>query len=325
MSRIDTLKNHEGHVVEGQYTLCDIADRQTQQGSRYKALHLADCSGDIRVYAWESSGVLDRVPLCTPARVYARLNVRALNGRIIADLQSIHPLDDHEVTNAASLLPLKNCPDAAQPALATLVNFVDALAPPALLGFINCVLLDARIADGLLTCKASIKNHHSQPGGLLIHSIAVMQIAADMAGSRLSPVEKSITQVTALMHDLGKIRAVGSGRIRPVHYQLMSHESQTIRLLEPHLERLRDRAPDLAAAIEYCLEYISQRRSDRKFAKFVGAELVAFADQIDCALVNNRRMSDLLQKTLPASQLRALEQQTSECGPVTPMRLQAER
>lgn len=310
MSRIDTLTNYDGHVVEGQYVLFDVSDRQTQHGNRFKAMRLADCSGELPVYVWESSGVLERVPLATPARVHARLQLRSLNGRLIADLQGFHLMEDHEVINAASLLRLKDCPDTAEPSLAALVDFIDTLASPALLGFINRVLLDHRIADGLLTCKASIKNHHSEPGGLLIHSVEVMQIAADMAGERLSPVEKSITQIVALLHDLGKIRAVGSGRVRPVHYQLMSHESQTLRLVEPHLEWLRDRAPDLAAGVEYCLEYISQRRSDRKFAKFVGAELVAVADQMSCALVNNRRLNDLLGKTLPARQLRALSRQS---------------
>ena len=217
MSKINLLKDHQDQVVSGQYLLREVTDRQTQHGDRYKTMRFSDCSGDIRVYAWESSGLLECLPLTMPARVHANLYVRSFNSSLIADLRNIHVLEPHEVTNAAALLALQDCPEIAQPALSKLVNLVDTLEPPELCDFLNRVLMDERIADGLVTCKGSQAHHHQSPGGLLEHSVEVMEIARDMAGDRLSALECSIIQIAALLHDLGKLRSIGSGRVRPVH------------------------------------------------------------------------------------------------------------
>lgn len=321
MSRINQLTEHQNSVVEGQYLLRHVVDRETQHGDRYKVLNLVDCTGELRVFVWERSGFIDGVPLTMPCRVHVSLCPRYFNNSIVADLLTIRVLETHEVSNAAALLCRDDCPSAAQPALAKLVALNETLDPPALRGFLNRVLLDDRIGPALLHCKASLGHHHSEPGGLLSHSIQVMEIAADMAGDRLTDMERSIVQVAGLLHDLGKLRAVGSGRVRPVHYKLLRHETQTHRLLEPHLEWLRAQAPDMTAGLDYILDYLSQRRSERGFAEFLGAELIACADQMSAALTNNRRLTDLLRKTLPAGQWRALTQRAEQNSQTTQVRL----
>lgn len=118
-------------------------------------------------------------------------------------------------------------------------------------------------------------------------------------------MEMEVTQIAALLHDLGKIRAVGSGATRPVHCQLVRHEAQTSRLLEPHLSWLWQRAPELAAGLDYILDYIAQPRASRGVARFVGADIVVSADHMSAALDNDKRLPQLLAKTLQPSASRA--------------------
>lgn len=297
---ITQLDQHLDTTVTMQGTVARVDERITQLGDRFKIISLADYTGGLRVYAWENSGLLDRVPGKTPAHVQAHLYVRRFQGEVIANLQAVHELDPHEVNNAAALQPFDGCPPGARPALAKLVSFMESLEPPVLRGFLNQVLLDPRIGVSLTTCKGSQRHHHRKPGGLLTHSIEVMEIAGDMARSRLNSVECAITQTAALLHDLGKLRTVGAGTVRPIHYLLASHEAQTGRLLDPHMEWLRARAPEIAAGLDYTLGFLERSPSERGQAQFMAGELVQAADRMSAALDNHRRLDDLITKTLPS-------------------------
>lgn len=300
MIRIAEMEAHLKMGVQGQYLLTHVEERTTQGGDRYKVLTLEDCSGALVAYAWERTGLLEAVPLQVPVAVAATLHPRRFNNRMIADLAQIYPLEQHEVANAAALLPQRTCPDDARPALQTLVERVDALDVPHLQGFMNRLLQDPRITATLTTCKGSQTHHHNAAGGLLVHSVEVMQIAEDMARTRLDARECAIVQVAAFLHDLGKLCAVGSGSVRPIHYKLASHETQTLRLLDPHLLWLQVRNPEVAAGLEYILNFLVHPAANREHALFVGADIVAYADRLSAALQNKRRLGDLLNKTQPA-------------------------
>lgn len=307
MTRTNTLGHHVGETIDGQYMLTSSVERVTQMGDRFKVLNLADCVGSVPVYAWEQSGLLQRLPTRTPVPIQASLYVRRLHGEIIANLQAVCELDTHEIDNAAALLIRGDCPAAARPALAKLVDFVGALEPSLLRQFLNRVLADPRIAPGITTCRGSQKHHHREQGGLLRHSVEVMEIAGDMASERLSPSEKAITQVAALLHDFGKLRAIGSGTTRPTHYLLVSHEAQTTRMLDPHIEWLRDRSPQIAAALDYTLEFLGKHVVARGRAMFIGADLVSAADRMSAALDNHKGLENLLARTLPTQQCNITE------------------
>lgn len=307
MMRINTLEQYIGTTIDGQYTLTGSVERVTQMGDRFEVLNLTDCTGSVRVYAWEHSGLLERIPAKSPSPVQATLYVRRFHGEIIANLQAIRELDAHEIGNAAALLAWETCSANARPALGRLADFVDRLEPRILRQFLNRVLIDPRVASSITTCKGSLKHHHQEPGGLLAHSVEVMEIAGDMAGERLNPLEKAITQVAALLHDLGKVRAVGSGSIRPTHYLLVSHESQTIRMLDPHIEWLRARSPQIAAGLDYTLEFLGKHPAERGRALFIAADLVCAADRMSAALDNHKGLDNLLAKTLPRQQRNSVQ------------------
>ncbi|HEX7326359.1 MAG TPA: HD domain-containing protein, partial [Rhodanobacteraceae bacterium] len=288
-----------GEVVTGQYTLTQSVARTTRDGHPLRALTLVDATGSITVYAWEYDGLLPCIPIQTPTAVQAELYVSSLDGRTVASLRAIRALDVHEVANAAALLSLDACPERARSALAKLVRFVATLQPPVLRGFLNRVLFDPRVAAGFMTCKGSLQHHHAYRGGLLVHSVEALEIVTAMAQSRLDPIELAITQVAALLHDLGKLRAIGPGTVRPMHYRLASHESQTVRLLDPSLEWLWVRDREMAAGLNSIFAYIQEPAATRGKADFLGAQLVVYADRTSAAFDDHRRLADLLARTLP--------------------------
>lgn len=289
-----------GRVVSGQFAIMAVADRITQQGVPFRALHLGDSSGSMHAYIWESSGLLERTPMSSGSLVQLSMKLRFLNERLVGDVTSVHALEAGEIDNAAALLPFDHCPKTALPALNSLVDFVDHMRVPCLKEFLNRVLADENISRFLLSCKASMAHHHHECGGLLVHSMAVLNTVSAIAKQNgLSQQDACVAQVAALFHDLGKIRTVGSGNVRPVHWKLVRHESQTTRLLERHLAWLWNRSPSVAAGLDYIFDYIAQPKASRGIARFVGADLVVSADGISAAMDNKKCLDDLLHDVMP--------------------------
>jgi hypothetical protein len=108
-TRITHLEPALGLRVQGEYTLTQAETRTTQSGDPFKVLKLMDYTGSLRVYAWENSGLLDRVPATAPISVHATLYVRRLHNKTIANLQDFRVLEANEVTNAVALQCLATC------------------------------------------------------------------------------------------------------------------------------------------------------------------------------------------------------------------------
>lgn len=298
MTRINEFPNHLDETVEGQFLLSEASVQLTRDGQRrYKQLHLEDATGENFAYVWESSALLDRVPYFTPVPVLASVHLRMLNNEVVADLRAIRQLVEHEIDNSAALLPFYDCPEPARAALAKVVEFNASLSQPYLREFLNRVLLDSRIGPMLLTCRGSQNHHHKQPGGLLIHSMDVFAITTAMLEGRVTDLEYAITQIAAILHDLGKLRSVGADHVRPVPAKHVRHETQTNRLLEAHLEWLRDRDPRAVAGIEYMLDFLSQTRAERGYGKFLGADAVVYADHLSTAIEQGKSLNYLLKGT----------------------------
>lgn len=291
------------NVIDKQYLLTHVEERTAQNGNVFKKITLESSDGKIFAYVWPKSGMLNKLPFAIPARVRVLLNARELNGYPHYDLISIYTLAAHDAENAARLLPLSQCPSAAREALHSLVRFVDYLPQGPLKSFVNNVLFDTEVAQNLLTTKASVNHHHNQVGGLLIHSVEVLKLAFETARCcGLTNAEINIIAVAALLHDIGKIRTVGSGYPRPVHYMLVKHEAQNLMMLSRYLEKLDARAPKEAAALKYIFNYLLTSKKERKLAEFIGADIVAQADSLSAALTNKRRLPDLIHRALPTVQ-----------------------
>ena len=272
----------------GLYLLTDSEQCEKRNGGRYLRLSLEDATGKVTGIAWtESLPCLDRPP--TPAPVRVKGTVRPFNGGTQLHVESLAALGPHEVPSASALLPLGWCPDPARPALPLLATLEETLTEP-LDGFLRQVLLDPLILRGFLTCRGSGQHHHAYPGGLLVHSTAMLGVA-DVIARRVVPDDPwspQLVQLGYLLHDLGKLRSVGE-TTRPTHPFAMAHEHHTIELLAPHLRWLERRDVDIAAALRHILGYIATPASARKPAELRAAEIVVMLDQLSAGSHEARR------------------------------------
>lgn len=285
-----------------QRRLSGLSERVCRDGRPYKLAILDDHTGRLKAFMWEPFA-FTHPRLVVPGPVEVLLRPRVLNGEPMADILHIRALDPIEVESGARLLPRALCPEIALGALDCLVAFHDRLKHLQLRGFINRVLLDPRIGTALLSCRASLNHHHRQRGGLLIHMMSGLEPVAAMARAAcLKGEEVELTEVGFLLHDLGKLSTVSSGEQRPELGHLVRHESMTPILLAPHLEWLESTCPKAALTLRYILDFVAKPHSMRGYAKFVGAEIITMADQLNVAGVRDRGLSGLLRNSASTKQ-----------------------
>jgi len=86
-----------------------------------------------------------------------------------------------------------------------LLELLRSLSNPDLVNLADCFLVDEDFMTQFCKSPAGIKLHHAYTGGLLEHSVAMMEIAAFLAS--LYPVlDRDLLVMGAFLHDVGKTR-----------------------------------------------------------------------------------------------------------------------
>jgi len=139
----------------------------------------------------------------------------------------------------------------------------------------------ADVAKSFVSNPASYNHHHSQPGGLLIHSVECALMAKHLSSLRLVQSEADITTVAALLHDIGKTQ---THRVSRSHYalgQCVTHENAGLEILAPYLKELETHWRVGADLLRHILGWDS---TGQTFPAFPGTLLVKLCDQFDTAL-----------------------------------------
>jgi HD-GYP domain-containing protein (c-di-GMP phosphodiesterase class II) len=230
-----TLPDHVQETVTLQGRCLNARHRRSQHDRAFYELHFADSHGSAVVQIWSGNMLYDKFREID----WEELPPIELVGRVIqldhclrVKAEEISVVSDSHICNGAQLIPSAWVPLAAREAHAWLVQFIDTMQSPSLRTFMTGLLLDSAIGIPFIRSRASVKNHHNYPGGLLVHSVQMARMIEAMAKILgRNKDEILIAQVGALLHDLGKVRTVGRQNPRPISPRLFRHESQTLLLV----------------------------------------------------------------------------------------------
>lgn len=289
------LPNHLDEMVKVSGWVCACERKGLPGGAELIQLSLANRHGLIPVIVWpQHQPHIGPIALNIP--VTATGKVRQYNRQTQVHAHQVAAVDPDSQVSASALLPYTPSFDA-QPAHDRLIAFEEGLPEP-LRGFLRRVLLDPRIGLPLLTCRASNSHHHSIMGGLLIHSTAMLDVAAQVAAAALprDPLGAPMAQLGFFLHDLGKLRSVGDAT-RPSDPFVLRHETMTLDLLFPHLAWLDTQDREISLGLRYILEYVATPAASRpRAAKYLVAEIVTFLDHCSAASFQYRDLAALLHR-----------------------------
>ncbi|MGJ8670825.1 MAG: HD domain-containing protein [Oceanococcus sp.] len=188
-------------------------------------------------------------------------------------------LDTRVLSNAAWHLPFAHCPDAAKESLTKLVRCIDEINAPEVHRSIN--VLVGELDAALLHATASWNDHHSFAGGLLCHTMEVVDLAACEAevifpGDEL---KKELIILMAFIHDIAKAERQSTSN---AFIKGLGHKLGALGMAYSALSELAHLNPYAGELVGKMLQWLLQPPSYRKIRQCPEAELVQRADELSC-------------------------------------------
>jgi 3'-5' exoribonuclease len=186
---------------EGAFSITNAQLGTTVKGKPYLRCLLGDRSGSAPARMW-SIEEATFARLSGDGFVWAEGETQAYQGELQFIIHRIDPIDPtpeqlRELIPASKRDPLEM--------FAEVVALLDTLVHPATKALATTYLADEHLMDAFRTCPAASKLHHAYLGGLLEHTLTLMQIA-DRVCPLYPRINRDIVMLGLFLHDLGKTR-----------------------------------------------------------------------------------------------------------------------
>lgn len=242
MSRTLVSDLSDGQQLEQPFRAADKQLRVNRQGGKYILLRLSDRSGVIAGMVWNADERLfdsfDRGDF-----VFCRGRTQIHNGALQMIVSDIERMDPSEVDRAEF-----DRFDAAESEklIERLGELFSDLRNVQLRRLGEAYLADDDFVARFSRAAAAVTNHHAFPGGLLRHTVDMMELAR-LVGPRYSQLDVELLQFGAFLHDLGKIEELAAdGEISYTDRgQMVGHIVIGVQMLDEKIRGLEgDEFPD---------------------------------------------------------------------------------
>lgn len=226
-----------GQPVDDLFLIVDLAERVGRSGDLYLVLTLGDRTGQLRAYVGRPAG-----PLMVGEVVRVRGRTRQARGEleiVVSSIQAADPLSYH----LSDFTP--TAPESRLTYLNRLSDLVDEIADPGYRTLVLTFLEDAGFLERFCRAPASLSYHHAYEGGLLQHTVEIMEAALWLAPTFAERLDLNLLLTAAFCHDLGKIEAYTEHypyELTPLG-RLAGHEILGLGLLFQAMERQPDLSP----------------------------------------------------------------------------------
>jgi len=185
----------------GAFTIVNAQLGTTRSGKPYLRCLLRDKTGEAPGRMWSIPEELFR-RLPTDGFVYVEGESQPYQGELQLIIQTIEPIEP----TPAQLREL--LPSSARPAaemFAELTELLSTIEHPAMRGLADAYLGDEMLMAQFKEAPAAKMMHHAYLGGLLEHTLALMNLA-NVALPLYPKVNRDIVLMGLFLHDLGKTR-----------------------------------------------------------------------------------------------------------------------
>ncbi len=196
---VDLLR--DGETIDEIYLVTDRQLRANRNGNFFLSMELRDRSGSISARFWNATDQLFR---SFDSGDFLRCEGRTqlFQGSLQFIVDRFERVDAVKVDTGDFLPQTEHDIPKLMEKLRT---YLLRLNSPFLRALGEAFMMDDAFVRGLCTAPAGVKLHHAYIGGLLEHTVTMMEIA-----DRLAPfypgVDRDLAIIGTFLHDLGKIR-----------------------------------------------------------------------------------------------------------------------
>ncbi|OHB79374.1 MAG: CMP-binding protein [Planctomycetes bacterium RBG_16_64_10] len=195
---VTQLKHQEN--VDQVFLASDKQLRPNRNGNYYLQLELKDRSGSIDARLWNASEQ-DYRCFNNGDYVHVEGSTQLFQGKVQIIASRIRKAELAEVEEEDFRTVDQGQVDEWADRLTTMLRQIKALP---LRNLAECFLMDESFMQKLVQAPAATKNHHAYQGGLLEHTVGVMELVQLTAG-RYPQLDSELLLMGAFLHDLGKV------------------------------------------------------------------------------------------------------------------------
>ena len=239
------------------FQVVNISKRTSQKGSIYYQLDLKDKSGKISAKIWSILPGIESVTENSFALVKGRVDAyKGTMQVIISDISPAAPEEvDPEVFTASGGKDLEALIEELRGFLAKIEN-------PFLVELTKLFLEDEVFIEKFKIAPAAVEIHHAYRGGLLEHTVNMMNLAERITGYYYTAGEpkepllnKDLLMVGVFLHDAGKIKEYEM-KIMPQMMdegKLLGHTILGIMMLEDKIKQIENFPDQLRIVLEHLI------------------------------------------------------------------------
>lgn len=237
---VSEIREHDR--VQGVFVAVRKSLLQARNGTSYLALTLADRTGEMEARIWDEAEKVDQT-FERGSYVQVEGLGSAYNGRIQLKVDKVRPVP-RESLNPRDFLPATRFDiDGMWQEVRELVNGVGDDLIRALL---NSFLDDPKIGPLFREAPAAKSVHHAFAGGLLEHTLSVMQLTHRIS-DHYPRANRDLLLAGALLHDIGKTRelSIDQGIDYTTEGRLVGHLLLTIQWIHEKAAQIPNFPPEL--------------------------------------------------------------------------------
>ena len=186
--------------IDQTFRVADKQLRANRQGGKYILMRLADRSGTLTGMQWNADdAVYQAFEKGDMVRCSGRLQVYNGGLQLIVTHTQKTEVDANELADFQRFDASR-----AESLIKRLGELLGGLQHPQLRQLGQAFLDDASFMERLSQGAAAVSHHHAYPGGLLQHTVDLMELAS-LVAPRYRQLSTDLVVIGAFLHDLGKI------------------------------------------------------------------------------------------------------------------------
>ena len=186
--------------VNSVYRIANKQVRLNRNGDSYLQVEIYDKTGTLTVRLWNAGEnvyrafeVGDYALILGKAQVFQG-NLQIIAKKILHAEEDAYNPDDYVKQSGIDVTKL----------VRRLRALVETIKTPSLRNLADCLLVDNEFMTRFCDAPAGVKNHHAYKGGLLEHTLTVMELA-DKTAALYPILNRDLLLTGALVHDISKI------------------------------------------------------------------------------------------------------------------------
>jgi len=254
LNRIPIAELTDGQQIDQPFRAADKQLRVNRQGGKYILLRLADRTGTIAAMQWNADERLyesfDRGDY-----VFCRGRTQVHNGVLQVIVTEVQRMDPSEVDTSDFE---RFDQDESLRLQSQLRERIAGLRNVSLRKLGETYLSDQAFLSKFALAAAAVNNHHAYPGGLLRHTIDLMDLC-QLIGPRYPQLDTELLSFGAFLHDLGKVEelTVGGETTYTDRGQLVGHLVIGVQMLGEKIDQLeRTSGEPFPAELRLHLEHL---------------------------------------------------------------------